>query len=256
MDIGEIVGNAVKYPLSDWKKILILGIITVISGIASIFMLLGTKNITAIIILSIIGFLFAFLAKGYEFRIIKLSMVDITELPEFSAWIDMFITGIKVYATGIVYLIPVLIIGSFAWLSYRSSLGNMALNPSTSDIGVLLNIGILALIAMLYAVIIYPVLLMAVANMAHNNSKFSAAFKLSEIFNKISSIGWGNLIIWYIVTGIIYLIIGFIGGVITVFFGIIHPVVGRVLTMLIITPYVWMYLSRSVALVYKSEETT
>ena len=252
MDIGEITWNAIKYPISDWKKILILGIIIVFSGIASIFMMISTKNIIVICILSVIGFLFAFLAKGYEFRIVKSSLADITELPEFNAWIDMFITGIKVYVVGIVYLIPVLIIGIFALLSFGPSLGNIVLNPSAVNMDILLNIGILALIAILYAIIIFPILLMAIANMAHNGSKFSTAFKFSAIFNKISNIGLGNLIIWYIVTGIIYLILITMGGFISILLDLINPIVEHVLTMLIITSYIWIYLSRSVALAYKS----
>lgn len=36
MKIREIIKDALKYPLTDWKKIVILGIITYFSGIAGI----------------------------------------------------------------------------------------------------------------------------------------------------------------------------------------------------------------------------
>ena len=39
-------------------------------------------------------------------------------------------------------------------------------------------------------IIIGPILAIAVAHMANNNSKFSAAFRFHEIMNKIGRIGW------------------------------------------------------------------
>ena len=49
MDLGNIIGDAMRYPFSDWKKILIYGILTMISslGIATLVigMVLGIKNV-------------------------------------------------------------------------------------------------------------------------------------------------------------------------------------------------------------------
>ena len=44
MNISEIIGNAFKYPFSDWKKILILGILTVFTELIPILQSLGFKN--------------------------------------------------------------------------------------------------------------------------------------------------------------------------------------------------------------------
>ena len=101
--------------------------------------------------------------------------------------------------------------------------------------------------ALLYLIVITPVILMSVANVAYNNGKFSAAFKFKEIFTNISnlswdnftwgvgvfyydlipviigffildeiieiihSIGWKKLIIWYISTGVTFFIISIVG---------------------------------------------
>ncbi len=48
MDIKEIIKDSVNYPLSDWKKIIILGIIIVSSGITNVAMSLGTTSIDII----------------------------------------------------------------------------------------------------------------------------------------------------------------------------------------------------------------
>ncbi len=42
MDIGEIYSDAIQYPSSDWKKVIILGLLTIISFlIVPIFLAMG-----------------------------------------------------------------------------------------------------------------------------------------------------------------------------------------------------------------------
>ena len=41
---------------------------------------------------------------------------------------------------------------------------------------------------------------MAMAHMANNDSKLLTAFRFRDIIDKISILGWRNIIIWYIVT--------------------------------------------------------
>ena len=42
MDIGDIISDAVRYPSSDWKKILIMGVFFILSFIiVGVFFLLG-----------------------------------------------------------------------------------------------------------------------------------------------------------------------------------------------------------------------
>jgi hypothetical protein len=261
MDLGEIIGDAVRYPFSDWKKILILGILAIISslGIAMLFIgtLLGIKNVLVIILLFIIGyFIFGFLIDGYNFRIIKKSLSGVSELPEFNNWVEMFVDGIKVSVVFIVYMIPAILIITFAGLSVLSTLGSLVSNPSSIDLNIILRVlsaTILVLIAILYIIIILPINYMAIAHMANNNSKFRTAFRFHDIIDKIGRIGWGNLIIWYIVTGTIYIIINVTGSIITTIFSILNPIVGIVISSLIISPYLYMYLNRSIALFYLSE---
>jgi hypothetical protein len=62
MDIGEIVSDSIKYPTSNWGKVLILGVIMIASFlIVSVFLLIG-----------------------YIFRIIKATLAGLDELPEFN----------------------------------------------------------------------------------------------------------------------------------------------------------------------------
>jgi hypothetical protein len=69
MDIGEIISDAVKYPSSDWKKLLILGVFFILC-----FVIVGI-----------------FFVLGYFLRILKSTIAGADELPEFDDLGDMFI---------------------------------------------------------------------------------------------------------------------------------------------------------------------
>ena len=252
MDIGDVVSDALRYPLSDWTKILMLGIILVIASIASISRTLMADSVL-ISVLGIIGFIVGLLGYGYFFRIIKSSLAGISELPSFDDLVTMFIDGIKVAIVGLIYAIPAIIL---ILIFAASIIISLISNPSAVAVGALIGAGIGIILAMLYMLVITPIIAIAVAHMAHNDGEFGAAFRFSEILDKIGNIGWGDIIVWYIVTGIIYIILAAIGGFITSLFGLIHPVVTLVLMSLIVTPYLQMYVARSVALVYSSQEMT
>ena len=91
MDISDIISDSIKYPSSNWGKVLILGIIMIAS----------------ILIVPI------FLLYGYIFRIIKATLAGIDELPDFDEIGEMFVDGIKVFVVAIIYAIPVVIISHY-----------------------------------------------------------------------------------------------------------------------------------------------
>ena len=283
MNMGEIIKDAVNYPLSDWKKIMILGIIIFITGITSIFMSFGATNIYLISLLTVVGFLVGFLVNGYMFRIIRYSLETKSEIPQFDNLIHMGIDGIKVFIVFVVYSIPVILIISVSTLVFfdsgsvltLESLGldpwNFLINSLNSVIlqGIMSFIGILdylslvmpegifaVVIGMLYLIIITPLFLVAIANMAYYDGEFKSAFKFEEILNEIRSIGWLNLLKWYVTTGIFFLtILVIISTVVVYIFSLVHlGVLGEILISLIVTPYFYMYFARSVALYYMPDE--
>ena len=248
MTLKQIIKDSLRYPLSDWKKFLFLGFLIMI---VNIFINGFIPNLV------IIGYIIGFFVIGYLYRIIKLSLSGLATLPKFDEWSEMFTDGVKVFIVGIVYSIPaILIILIFNVLSSPSSVIGILSGALFGDpIGVTIMAfvdgavpGIL--FAILYMIIVIPIALMAVAHMANNNSKLNSAFRFHEILNKISTKGWISLVGWYILTGILALIIFTIGNIITNISSIIDPIVGLVLGSFIIIPYLYIYLSRSTALFY------
>lgn len=156
----------------------------------------------------------------------------------------MFIDGIKVLIVNFIYLIPVILIIISSSIYSASDLRIILTSFSNLNLDLWSNAGHLLfiplIIAFLYLIMIIPVILMSVANMASNNGKLSAAFKfeqiiinvsklswdrytaidlatwgrlipivigffiLDEILEIIYSIGWKKLIMWYISTGVLF----------------------------------------------------
>lgn len=232
-EIKEILHDALRYPSTSWKNVLILGVIAVFTGMAGLTVIAGIRNYAFFELLLIIGFLIGFLVYGYLFRIMKSSFAGSAKLPKFNSLSEMYLDGIKVFIVNFIYTIP------SSFISFGV---------------VLLHIGILKFIADLYMIIVIPVILMALTNATMNDDKFSAAFKFREIFNKMRDIGWLNIIKWYIATGILLLIIAFIGSMITMVISMATiTVLGFLILFLTVVPYLAMYLYRSAALFYMYE---
>ncbi|MBC7101391.1 DUF4013 domain-containing protein [Methanothermobacter tenebrarum] len=233
MDIGEIISDAIKYPASDWKKLIILGV----------FYLLGFLIIPT------------FFAIGYVFRALKATIAGFDELPEFDEWGGMFVDGLKVFVVGLVYMIiPLIIIGVGVFTSLEKLLSSPGAftpygNVIVTDLTLLqAGLGII-IIGIIVAIIFGLLLTIAIAHMAYNDSEFGAAFRFREILDVISEIGWGKYILWYLAVIIVSCVILFIGSLIL---GSI-PVLGQILVQLLVTPYVTLFLYRAIGLRYAYE---
>lgn len=285
MKIREIIKDAIIYPLSDWKKIVILGIILEISSIAG-FALIYTTNIYVLSILIGVGFLVGFLVNGYLFKILKSSLNGASELPGFNTWDVILIDGANVFIVFFIYLIlPILVVVLFLLLLggnpflgsfYATDLASTGISPISifvDDVTSVVSDGILSypnlfytfmssLLLFIYIIIlIIPVFLVALGNMAYNKGEFRAAFDFREILDDIICIGRINLIKWYIVTGIIFLwVFGALIIATNYIFSLIHLNdvfginLGGIILSLTIFPYSYMFTARSLALFYKPED--
>nr|WP_319374079.1 DUF4013 domain-containing protein [uncultured Methanobacterium sp.] len=222
MDIGEIVSDSLKYPSSNWGKVLILGVIMIAS----------------ILIVPI------FLVYGYIFRIIKATLAGVDELPDFDEIGDMFVDGLKIFVVAIVYAIPVYIIALILNLIIGAS---MTVTTSTSlDPMMFWGLIISNIVFLIVALIIGLVEVIAIANMAYNDGELGAAFRFSDILDIIANIGWGKYIATYIVIAIVGAI-GFFIGMLTMFI-----LIGFLLLPLVIAPYIAMFGSRAIGLLVAS----
>ncbi len=149
------------------------------------------------------------------FRIIQSSLDGKIRLPEFNNWVDMGIDGAKVFIAFIVYLIlPIMVILFFlplffgsdltffgsVFLSVLGSMGPTPLDLFVNLIGSIIWSGILnfavilynlfgSVIPFIYVIVVIPLFLVAIANMAYYEGEFKSAFRFREIIDEIRSIG-------------------------------------------------------------------
>jgi len=269
MNIREIVGDSLRYPFSDWKRFLILGIFVLITDMETFF-LVGNpfSKFNILIVILVIEFIVGILVRGYTFKIVKSSVDYGVKLPKFAPWINLFIRGIKVSIVTIVFFIPVILLIIFFVILCPSNVGvnpliiiaYNALNffQMLYDMAIHVQVGIWSIITIFYVIIAIPFINIAIAHMAYNDSKIGAAFKFREILNKISSIGWKNFILWYIVIELLFLVIYAAATLILTFldfFMSIYPlgiVILKFLCIMIVVPFVFMFFARAVALIYIS----
>lgn len=237
MDVGEIIRDSLKYPLSDWKKILILGILLVISNFYAI---LNFGNWVLTLFLGLFGVIVGMLIYGYFIRIIEASIADISELPNFDEWKNMFIDGLKMFIIVLIYIIPLILI--------------LIVAAITSSSNTMFTV-VLYLISLLYLICIGPMLAMGLANMAYNN-QMSKAFKFGEIIEKIRNIGWWNFLSWYIVVVVLLIILLIMAVILDLILGLINSTFGSIMISLLVIPYIYMFLGRSIALEYISDKKT
>jgi hypothetical protein len=223
MDIGEIVSNSIKYPTSDWTKIIVLAVI----------LLIPIVN---------------FIGLGYVFRIIKATLAGLDDLPEFDEIGDMFIDGLKILVVGIVYAIPVWIIAAI----FSAIIGAVApvdyTTTTTVGAGMITGIILGNIVIFIIALIVGLIAVIAIFNMAYNDGQIGAAFRFSEILNYIARIGWGKYILTYIVVALI-------GSVIVIaaaFIGLLLLFIGIFITLPLAMSYIYMFGARAIALLFGS----
>ncbi|NYB51898.1 MAG: DUF4013 domain-containing protein [Methanobacteriaceae archaeon] len=226
MDIGYLTSDAMKYPLTDWKKVIILGILFFAS-----FLIVP-----------------AFLAMGYAFRSLKWSIADVHELPDFDEWSEMFFDGLRVFLVQLAYfLVPFIIIFAGLWASINSIL-TLQSSGSVLDPGAALSLmGGLFILGSIFAVVSGVFFTIALANMAYYDGEISAAFRFKELLNMITSIGWVDYIIWYVMMILIGLGVGFLATIL-----VFIPILGWALIILVIYPYLYLLYARALGLLFIS----
>jgi hypothetical protein len=218
MNIVDNITDSLKYPLNDWVKILILTVISIIPIVN-------------------------FMSGGYYLRIIKSTLAGVDEVPEFDDLGELFIDGIKLIVVGIVYMIVPLIIYAIAWLPLLFAGDPYSVTSSIMS-GLTL---VLMIVAFIVTFIVSLLLLPAIVNMALYDSEIGAAFRFSEVLDRIKAIGWGDYILWIIAIWVTTVIAGFIIGI-----------VGAILLIILIGFLIWflggayltMFQARSLALLF------
>jgi hypothetical protein len=253
MKIYKILYDAAKYPFSGLKQFFLLGLMILISSFLfsqynDFYFFLDdffgdVGLLLAILLFFIIVLLLTILEAGYTFNVIEKSLLGIKTPPKFNNFIHMFKHGLTEIIIGFIYfLIPAIIF--LAILDDFFAEINIGMPALPDDTLILILI-----IGFLLGFIADVLFTVAIPHMAFKGGHFKQAFSFIEITRKIMRIGLKRLLIGYffVILGVVV-----IGG--PILKEIIESVniIGFVIAQLVIAPYILMFYSRFVALIYRS----
>ena len=263
MEFGEIFRDALKYPISDYKALLIVGVFILLSALVFVLAQFGVDNSTFTLVWSIITILISFLLSGYALSVLKNGIELDDEIPVFD-WVKNFVDGIKLFVVSFVYmLIPTIICGIIGFVSIMPALSEMFSSEKLARIGpnadvtvifstvpssvwdsLFAGIAITAIIALILFIIFGLFQTIAQCRLAKYDS-LGEAFSFGEIFSDMKEIGILRLIAFLIVLWLIACVIGLIGALITAI-----PYVGIIITALVVYPFILLYSNRALGLLY------
>lgn len=241
--ILDIYKDSLEYSAKDWKTLVILGVICLFS-----FLLLP-----------------AFLITGYNYRVINTAVHGVINgrdpLPGFEDLIEMFVDGVKVVIVQIAYvLVPVIVFLIFAIIAGQLT---GILSSALMIVGCLITFALFVVACLMDQ--------MGICHMAYNDGAFSKAFAIKEIKEVIDEIGWFNCIATYlgliIITLVISLVVtAIVYGIFTVFgvsgavlgvdpsgIFILGALINSAITLFIVGPYLSIFNSRSIGLLYSMQ---
>lgn len=257
MKFSNLFKDSLKYPTKNLQILIILGIIIIFANLKSIYeVFVGNPNQYLIVSCGIIDLILGFIISGYALSIIKDTIKGLNIIPKFK-WKNNFIMGIKYFILNIIYaIIPTIIVllilfvtGFFDFvpslISYYQ-MGNADITISLAQNSSYLFL-IISIVAAILFIIFGILCTIAECRLAINGSIYDG-LKIKEIINDLSNIGWGNFIVW----GIILLIILFIISIIYSFVAYI-PIIGFFISLLLISPFMVMFIARATGLMYASK---
>ena len=233
MELGEIISDALVYPLHNIKALVIYIILGIILGIAIAGTVSGimfgnmAKNVFAVIgsgtIGIIISLIIGFVITGYELDITKYGIEKRNDAPGIDL-VRQFINGVKYFVVNIVYMIIPIIIGAILAVIFQHWLSG--------------------LISIILSIIFSFALMMGQCRLAKTED-LGYALSIGEAVGDLSKVGILKVIAFVILVVVISFILLFVVGLI----GQWNNVVGGIL-MGIVGVYLVFFNGRATGLLY------
>ena len=243
MEIGDILSQAIRYPLNDTENIknplIIFGIL---AGTLLLFMIaLFTRNntfITITAVLEIIGVIvYVLLAPGYFLSVMKEGINRSGIIPELQLGKNIVDT-LKMWAIGIVYsIVPMIILALIFFLV-------IGVTPPKNPNAALGAIGIFAIIAIVVIVLLEMFISIATLRLAKTDS-ISEAVNISQVWAELQEIGILKMLLFCILISMIGGFIYFVGMLLNFI-----PIIGPAITILIICMFAALFEYYAFGLLY------
>lgn len=255
MDLIEIIKDSVKYPFSDIKTLLIIGVIFLIMSICGSIGGIIDNDAVAIVG-AIISFILLLIITGYSLDVLEFAIELNDSMPSLDIK-NNIINGIKLIIVNIVYfIIPSIILIIVALISggYAvASLSNINItNPAnpTEVISAIMTpemiyaIGVIIVVAIILYIIFGLLALMGQARLAKTGD-IGNAVSFSQSYRDLRTIGVGKTIALFILLMIVIFVILLIMMII-----LIIPILGAILVALLGDAIIMFIQYRAYGLLY------
>jgi hypothetical protein len=234
MNINEMLMDGLRYPLSNWKCFFVFYLVFVFQPF-----FIGVKDLFGesiyLNLLIMVGYLSPIFIYGYEFKVIQTTIGGINELPSFNELINMFVNGLKLLVSAIIYfIIPIILFTGIYYLliDNKSQITNL-------NLVAIVFCGLICL-SVLLTLFFYGI---GLANLAYKK-QFNAAFNFNEIIKIIKKIGWKK----YLTIFILICLIGTLNSI----FNIIGSSIGIIgILVMLISTYSSLTMARLMGSIYK-----
>jgi len=275
MEITELFKDSLKYPIQDWTKLLLLGVLFLIPSILAVIPLLAIALRQTVafwilfLIFIIVGILVLLIISGYSLKITRETILENNDLPSLD-YVKNIIDGLKLFAVEIVYYIIPLIItiimiyvtGLFEKFTqimhYTLQTSLLASQNATTPVippelimSFAFNAFFVGIISFIIFVLATLFLMIATARLAETE-KLAEAFNCKEVFGDIAKIGWGKYIAWFILLFLIIFVISMIVGALQSI-----PFIGFIIVLvmiLLVEPFILLFMYRATGLIYKESK--
>ena len=235
MELGEIISDALGYPLQNIKALVIYVILGIILGIAISGTMVGilasnaSRNVVALIGSGILGIIVSliiyFVISGYELDIIKYGIQRSAGAPSID-FVRQFFNGVKYFVVTVVYMIVPIVIAAILAVIFQHWLA--------------------WLITVIISIIFALALIMARCRLAKTEN-LGYALAIGDAIGDISRIGIPKVVLFIIITAIIVIILSVIVGFIIQ----LNSTVGGIL-LGILGVYITFFISRATGLLYSN----
>jgi len=243
MKFQEMLKDSVKYSLSNWYNILILGFILFLLDhiIDSDFNFTfgdGSEIFIAVVMVMVIVIL-SFMEIGYGFRIVEETVKGSRSPPSFRHPFNLISHGIKESIILIAYFIIPLILVILGVSGVETYLN--------FDFSFIMDYAIA--MAVIFFILFNLMFQGAVLTMAHHEGSLRSGFNIIKVFRKIKQVGFLDMIFISIITIIVIYILK--QAIFDTLHGLpyIGSTVGDVLATVIIAPFLLLFNTRLLGLV-------
>jgi hypothetical protein len=215
MDYGNMVGDSFAYAkeavVGKWNQWVMLIIATILLGIP---------------------------LAGYSLKVLR----GEKPAPEVADWGTLFIDGIKYMIVGLIYAIPIIIVGAILMVVGFGAVMTGDPTAIMASAGIMI-IGMLVILVL--AVLIAVFAIIGVVRFARTGS-IGEAFNFSAILATIGKIGW----VPYIIALVVFIVVAVIYGIIVAIIQMI-PILGFIIYLCLIAPWT-LFCARYVCQLYDS----